>query len=77
MKIKTTYYGDAGVGRIRVSDDTDGTVAYVHFGPADSFKNEFEAIEAAGAIIATNNKIQESKTRISPPYTPSTSWKTI
>lgn len=58
MKIQVTYYGESTVGRVRVANEKDEMVAYIHFGPFDSFQTEAEATEAASAIIATYNKIE-------------------
>ncbi len=61
MEIKVETYGTTGVGRVLVDNEND-RVCTIHFGPADAFKTEAAAVEAANAVIEAYNKIQSSKT---------------
>jgi len=62
MEMTIKYYGESGTGRVRLHTEKDETVAYIHFGPNDVFKTHEQATEAAKAVIATHNKIEQSKT---------------
>jgi len=56
MEIKIETYGTTGVGRVIVFDKNDN-VCTINFGPADAFKTEAAAAEAANAVIIKHSII--------------------